>query len=140
MLAWLKARARERERVCAATGFRMHRHNGRMAQMLTQCSKSGLFFPWTIDQLVWPVTSSTKQAASSEVGDSRAVLGRCSTPARQTVSAVDLSSDQRGPPSKIASDSLAKFSQRSLDAKTLRKPARPDERQRILAAGGTVVY
>jgi len=48
----------------------------------------------------------------ANVGDSRAVLGRCSTPARQTVSAVDLSSDQ--------------------------KPARPDERQRILAAGGTV--
>ncbi|CAE7228711.1 unnamed protein product [Symbiodinium natans] len=48
----------------------------------------------------------------ANVGDSRAVLGRCSTPARQTVSAVDLSNDQ--------------------------KPARPDERQRILAAGGTV--
>ena len=30
----------------------------------------------------------------SEVGDSRAVLGRCSTPARQTVCAVDLSNDQ----------------------------------------------
>ncbi|CAJ1334084.1 unnamed protein product [Effrenium voratum] len=48
----------------------------------------------------------------ANVGDSRAVLGRCSTPARQTVSAVDLSVDQ--------------------------KPARPDERQRIMAAGGTV--
>ncbi|CAK9097415.1 unnamed protein product [Durusdinium trenchii] len=48
----------------------------------------------------------------ANVGDSRAVLGRCSTPARQTVSAVELSIDQ--------------------------KPARPDERQRIIAAGGTV--
>ncbi len=37
------------------------------------------------------------------MGDSRAVLGRCSTPARQTVSAVELSSDQQG-----ASESMKK--------------------------------
>lgn len=47
----------------------------------------------------------------ANLGDSRAVLGRCDT-ARQSCSAVDLSSDQ--------------------------KPSRPDERQRVLAAGGKV--
>jgi serine/threonine protein phosphatase PrpC len=47
----------------------------------------------------------------ANVGDSRAVLGRCDT-ARKGFRAVDLSSDQ--------------------------KPSRPDEKQRILAAGGKV--
>lgn len=47
----------------------------------------------------------------ANVGDSRAVLGRCDT-ARRNFSAVELSSDH--------------------------KPSRPDERQRVLAAGGTV--
>jgi len=47
----------------------------------------------------------------ANVGDSRAVLGRCDT-ARRTYNAVELSSDH--------------------------KPSRPDERERVLAAGGTV--
>eukprot|EP00931_Biecheleriopsis_adriatica_P051288 TRINITY_DN29729_c0_g1_i2.p1 TRINITY_DN29729_c0_g1~~TRINITY_DN29729_c0_g1_i2.p1 ORF type:complete len:442 (-),score=57.29 TRINITY_DN29729_c0_g1_i2:55-1326(-) len=47
----------------------------------------------------------------ANVGDSRAVLGRCES-ASSSLQAVELSSDQ--------------------------KPSRPDERQRVLAAGGTV--
>lgn len=48
----------------------------------------------------------------ANVGDSRAVLGRCDTSRGTTLKAVDLSSDH--------------------------KPGRPDERQRIVAAGGKV--
>mmetsp|Transcript_9739 Transcript_9739/g.17697 ORF Transcript_9739/g.17697 Transcript_9739/m.17697 type:complete len:457 (+) Transcript_9739:92-1462(+) len=48
----------------------------------------------------------------ANLGDSRAVLGRCDSAGGQTLTAVDLSSDQ--------------------------KPNRPDERQRILGLGGTV--
>ena len=46
----------------------------------------------------WPSTQNRKTIGEllHQVGDSRAVLGRCSTPARQTVSAVELSSDQHG--------------------------------------------
>lgn len=48
----------------------------------------------------------------ANVGDSRAVLGRCDTSRGRTIAAVDLSSDH--------------------------KPSRPDEKKRVLAAGGNV--
>jgi len=48
----------------------------------------------------------------ANLGDSRAVLGRCSSSCGDKLQAIDLSSDQ--------------------------KPDRPDEKERILAAGGTV--